>query len=100
MCVIWKTRVMHVDVSIDGLTLLYLPNLSPTSYTLAKNDGLPSWFVVHYVVYNWTFCWSCWGDEECDGNHSTRIFSRDINLSFWCSYGMSWSASGGTCWVS
>jgi hypothetical protein len=90
---------MPLDVSTYGPTLLYVPNLSLNSYTHAENDGLPSWFASHSMVYNWTSRWSCWGDERCDGNHLARFLSRDMNLSLWCSYGMSWCAGGGTWWA-
>jgi len=95
VCGVWKTK----DVSIDGPTLLYVLNLSPYSYTSIKNDGLPSWFIVGYVVYNCPPCWWCWGDDKCDGNHLVGFLFGDIDLCFWCSYGTSWSISGGTCWT-
>ncbi len=90
---------MSLNVSTNGHALLYVPNLSPNSYTPTENDGLPSWFIVGYVVWNWTSCWWCWADEKHDGNHSTRFLSKNINLSLWCSYGMFWFAGGGTLWA-
>ncbi len=95
MCGVWKTK----DVSIDGLALLYVPNLSPYSYTSTKNDGLSLWFIIGFVVYNCPSYWWCWGDDKCDGNHSAGFLFGDIDLCLWHYCGTSWSAGGGTCWA-
>jgi hypothetical protein len=41
-----------LDVFATNPALLYVPNLSLNSHTLAENDGPPSWFIVGFMVCN------------------------------------------------
>ncbi len=88
-----------LDVFANGLAVLDVPNLSFNSYTFAENDGLPSWFVVGYVVCTWPSYWLCWGDGERDGYHLAWFLFQNTNMFFWCCCGVFGFAGNGTCWV-
>ncbi len=62
--------VVPLNVYVNGLALLYVPNLSPNSYSPTENDGFPSWVAIGSMVCTWT---SCWGDGERDVYHPTRF---------------------------
>jgi hypothetical protein len=74
-----------LELSVDGLLLLYVLNLSPKSYNHVEDDGLSFWCVVYgaIVCSQTSYC----GDGEHGGNHLVSSLFRDTNLSFCCSYG-------------